>query len=87
MRQEYTQPGHYGYRFPRGGLLRAGGMALSCTVTLSPIGVVSVPLNPGGGQVMLRAVGPIIIMYAAQLRNVRPHDVVSRATPSNSVRR
>ena len=50
--------------------------ALSCTVTLSPIGVVSVPLKPGGGHVIESAVGPMIIMYAAQLRNVRPHDAV-----------
>ena len=65
---------HAIYRRPRGRLLRVGGVALSCTVTLSPIGVVSVPLKPGGGQVIESAVGPMIIIYAAQLRNVRPHD-------------
>ena len=68
--------------FPRGGALRVGGVALSCTVTLSPIGVVSVPLKPGGGHVIDSAVGPIIIMYAAQLRNVRPHPAISSTSAS-----
>jgi hypothetical protein len=49
MRQEYAQPSHYGlrgFRFVGGSGGTGNGVAppaLSCTVTLSPIGELSVP--------------------------------------------